>query len=126
MADGFYEFGMRAFSRGEIAWLNSGGSNIRAGLIDVTDYTVDLVTHDFVDDISGGGGLEEQSGNMTLVDGAADGVCDASDITFSGTAGDACDADSVPIAYFDSASGLPVTLGGDVTIAWDAAGVFTI
>lgn len=130
MANGFYEFGMRAFSRGQVAWLASGGSNIRTALVDTADYTVNLATHDFMDDVAAGA-REETSGNMTLIDGAADGVVDANDVTFVGTSGDTCeailvykfvtnDADSVPLFWWDSASGLPVTLGGDVTVVWDS------
>lgn len=130
MANGFYEYGMRAFARGQVVWLNSGGSNIRTALVDTADYTVNLTTHDFLDDVPSGA-REETSGNMTLVDAATDGIVDASDVTFVGTSGDQCeailvykfntnDADSVPLFWWDTASGLPVTLGGDVTVVWDS------
>jgi hypothetical protein len=67
---------------------------------------------------------------MTLIDAAVDGVLDANDVALVGTAGDQCegialwrfvtnDADSLPILWWDSVTGMPVTLGGDVTIAWD-------
>jgi hypothetical protein len=129
MANGFYEYGMRAFSRGEVVWKAAGGSAIRTALVDTADYTVDLAAHDFVADVTAG--IEERSATMTLIDGAADGVVDANDVVFTGTAGDQCegilvykfvtnDADSVPLFWWDTASGLPVTLGGDVTIAWDS------
>lgn len=129
MANGFYQYGMQAFSRGEVVWKNSGGSSVRTALVDTADYTVDLSAHDFVADITAG--VEETSGDMTLVDGTLDGVVDASDVTFTGTTGDACegivvykfvtnDADSVPLFWWDSATGLPVTLGGDVTVVWDS------
>lgn len=130
MANGFYEFGMRAFARGEVVWKASGGSNIRTALVDTADYTVDLVNHDLLNDVAAGS-REETSANMTLIDAAADGVVDANDVTFTSTAGDQCegiivykfvttDADSVPLFWWDTASGLPVTLGGDVTVAWDS------
>lgn len=120
---------MQAFSRGEVVWKASGGSNIRTALVDTADYTVDLVNHDFLNDVPSAA-REEASGNMTLVDGALDGVVDASDVVFTGTTGDQCegilvykfvtgDADSVPLFWWDTASGLPVTLGGDVTVSWD-------
>lgn len=129
MANGFYQYGMQAFARGEVTWKASGGSNIRTALVDTADYTVNLASHDFVADVTAG--VEETSGNMTLVDAALDGVVDANDVTFTGTSGDQCegilvykfntnDADSVPLFWWDTASGLPVTLGGDVTIAWDS------
>ena len=129
MANGFYQYGMQAFSRGEVVWKASGGSTIRTALVDTADYAVDLAAHDFMNDVAVAA-REETSGNMTLVDGAVDGIVDASDVTFTGTAGDACeailvykfvtaDADSVPLFWWDTASGLPVTLGGDVTVQWD-------
>jgi hypothetical protein len=129
MANGFYQFGMQAFARGEVVWKASGGSNIRTALVDTADYTVDLAAHDFMNDVAAGA-REETSANMTLVDAALDGVVDANDVTFTGTAGDQCeailvykfvtaDADSVPLFWWDTASGLPVTLGGDVTVSWD-------
>lgn len=129
MANGFYQFGMRAFARGEVVWKASGGSNIRCALVDTADYTVDLANHDFLDDIASAA-REETSGNMTLIDAAVDGVLDANDVVLTGTAGDQCeaiamwkfntnDADSVPLLWWDSVTGMPVTLGGDVTIAWD-------
>lgn len=129
MANGFYQYGMRAFARGEVVWKAAAGSNIRTALVDTADYTVDLAAHDFMDDVLAAA-REETSGNMTLVDAAVDGIVDASDVTFTATAGDQCeailvykfvttDADSVPLFWWDTASGLPVTLGGDVTVAWD-------
>lgn len=129
MANGFYQYGMQAFAQGAVVWKASGGSAIRTALVDTADYTVNLATHDFVDDITAG--IEEASGDMTLVDAAVDGICDASDVTFTGTTGDACegilvykfvtnDAASTPLFWWDSATGLPVTLGGDVTVVWDS------
>jgi len=131
VANGFYQFGMRAFARGEVVWKLSGGSDIRTMLVDTADYTVDLAAHDFVADVAAAAQEEDMAAGMTLVDAAVDGVCDASDVTFTGTSGDQCegilvykfvtnDADSVPLFWWDTASGLPVTLGGDVTVAWDS------
>jgi hypothetical protein len=130
MANGFYQYGMRAFARGEVVWKASGGSNIRTALVDTADYTVDLAAHDLMNDVAAGS-REETSANMTLIDADVDGVVDANDVTFTGTSGDQCeailvykfvttDADSVPLFWWDTASGLPVTLGGDVTVAWDS------
>ena len=121
---------MRAFARGEVVWKASGGSNIRTALVDTADYTVDLAAHDLMNDVPSGA-REETSANMTLVDADVDGVVDANDVTFTATAGDQCEAilvykfvtndtDSVPLFWWDTASGLPVTLGGDVTVAWDS------
>lgn len=136
MANRFAQYGMRAFARGEVVWKAAGGSNIRTALIDEADDTLNAATDDFLDDITAAA-FEERSANMTLIDAAVDGVVDANDVTLVGTAGDPCggilvykfvtvDADSVPLFYWDTAPGLPVTLGGDVTIQWNASGLATI
>lgn len=136
MANGFYQHGIKHFARGGIVWLASGGSNIKLALIDTADYTVNLATHEFLNPSVGnppaaGTGYEEVSGNLTLIDAAVDGVLDASDpVTFTGTSGDQCEGvllyrdtgvttTSPLILWWDSASGLPVTLGGDVSVVFD-------
>jgi len=136
MANGFYEHGMKHFARGNIAWIfdatpTSGENNaIRTYLVDTADYTVNLATHEFRDATGLAAGIEETSADMTLVDAAADGIVDASDVVFTGTAGDTCEGILVAqnegsaaadrlLFWWDSASGLPVTLGGDVTVQWD-------
>ena len=143
MANGHYQHGMKHFSRGNFKWIfdatpTSGEDNaFRTYLVDTADYTVDLVNHEFRDAAGLAAGIEETSGLMTLVDGALDGVVDASDVVLTGTAGDPCEgilvaqdegsaaADRLAF-WWDSASGLPVTLGGDVTIQWNASGVAKI
>ena len=135
MADGFYEHGMKHFGRGNIAWIFDGtptsaeNDAIRCALVDTADYTVNLATHEFRDAAGLAAGIEETSGLMTLVDAAANGVLDASDVVFTGTAGDTCEgvllyqdegsaaADRL-ILWWDTGAGLPVTLGGDVTVQW--------
>lgn len=129
MANGFYVRGMRNFGQGATAWKATGGAAIRTTLVDTADYTVNLTTHVTMTDVAVAA-REETSGDMTLVDAADDGIVDASDVTFTGTAGDQCeavlvyqfitnDAGSTPLFWWDSATGLPVTLGGDVTVVWD-------
>jgi hypothetical protein len=129
MANGFYQPGMKHFAFGDIVWKASGGSTIKTVLVDTADYTVNLTTHDALDDVAGAA-REETSGAMTLIDAADDGIVDANDVVFTGTTGDACEAilvykdsgvesTSWLLFWWDSASGLPVTLGGDVTVAWD-------
>jgi hypothetical protein len=129
MANGPYQNGIMNFALGNVVWKAAGGSNIRTALVDTADYAVDLATHNFMDDVAAAS-REETSGNMTLVDAAVDGVVDASDVAFVGTAGDQCegiivyrfvtvDGDSLPLFWWDSVAGMPVTLGGDVTVSWD-------
>lgn len=128
MANGWYNNGAKHFGLGDIVWKASGGSTVAAYLIDAADYTVNLSTHESLTDVAAAG--REESGNLTLIDAASDGILDANDITFTGTTGDQCegilvakntgtDSTSYLLMWWDSASGLPVTLGGDVTIAWD-------
>lgn len=131
MANGFYQAGMKHFALGDIVWKLSGGSDVRACLVDSADYTVDLVNHEFRNATGLAAGIEEtMAAGMTKVDAAADGVVDASDVTFTSTAGDTCEgilvyknvgtaATDLLLFWWDTASGLPVTLGGDVTITWD-------
>jgi hypothetical protein len=107
------------------------GANIKACLV-TSAYTYNAA-HDFLDDVTG---IEETSGNLaskTVVNG----VFDAADITFTGTAGSPAAAlilyvdtgtagTSRLIAYDDTISGFPVTLGGDVTIRWNASGILAL
>lgn len=131
MANGFYMLGMKHFALGDIVWKASAGSAIRTTLVDTADYTVDLTTHEFrstgtIATVA----QEETSADMTLIDAASDGVVDANDVTFTATSGDQCEAilvykntgaaaTDLLLFWWDTASGLPVTLGGDVTVAWD-------
>ena len=135
MANGFYQAGMKHFAFGDIVWKASGGSTIKAALMDSADYTVNLATDEFQNPAFGNPpsattGYEEVSGAFTLIDAAADGVVDANDITFTATSGDTCEGivvfkdtgtatTSLLLFWWDTASGLPVTLGGDVTVSWD-------
>ena len=132
MANGFYAKGMKHFAQGDVVWKASGGSTIKTALVDTADYTVNLSTHEFRDTGTiATAAQEETSGAMTLVDAADDGIVDASDVTFTATAGDTCEgilvykdtgaaATDLLLFWWDSASGLPVTLGGDVTVVWDS------
>src|SRR6266550_4508057 len=128
MANGFYAKGMKHIGKGELVWLAAGGSNVKVCLLNTALYTVNLATDQFENPALGnppsaGTGFEEVSGNLTLIDAADDGILDASDITFVATSGASCGAIGVfkdtgttttsPLLfYWDTASGLPVTLGG--------------
>lgn len=105
-------------------------------LIDTADYTANLSTHDFFDDVAAAAREESATLASTTV---TDGVFDATDTTFSAAAGDPCEdillydntggADSTDPLYvlWDTATGLPVTLnGGDVVVQWSGSGIFTL
>ena len=104
---------------------------IKVLLIDTADYTVDLATHDFLNDVAAAS-IEEGPVTLTstTVNSPEGGVFDAADMTFTAAAGDPCealiiysegggtDATRPLIAYID---GFSVTLnGGDVNVTWDS------
>lgn len=127
MANALYDKGREGFLDGSIDW---DTDDIRVILIDTADYTVNLSTHDNLDDIPGGARVAT-SGALSGKTVTA-GVADASDVTFSAVTGDVSEAlviykhtgtesTSRLIAYIDSATGLPVTPnGGDITVTWDS------
>ncbi len=127
LANVLYDKGRQGFLSGDIDW---DADNIKVILIDSADYTVDLALHDFLDDVPAGARVAI-SGNLTSKT-TTDGVADAADVTFSSVSGDVsealiiyqdtgAEATSRLIAYFDTATGLPVTPnGGDIDIAWDS------
>jgi len=126
MANALYDKGREGFLDGSIDW---DTDDIRCILVDAADYTVDLATHDNLDDIPAPARVAV-SGALTGKTVAA-GVADADDVTFASVTGDPCEAiviykhtgvesTSRLIAYIDSATGLPVTPnGGDITTQWD-------
>lgn len=116
------------------AGLDVEADNIKVCLVDTGTYTYNAA-HDFLDDVSG---IVATSGNLaskTIVDG----VFDAADITITGVSGATVEAiiiykdsgsaaTSNLIAYLDTGvTGLPLTPnGGDVTIRWNASGIFAL
>lgn len=127
MASALYAKGREGFLDGSIDW---DTNTIKAVLIDTADYTVNLSTHDNLDDVPSGArvGTPQTLGSKTVTDG----VADAADITFPAVTGDPCEAiiiwkdtgtesTSRLIAYIDTATGLPVTPnGGDITVTFDS------
>lgn len=120
----FYDKALEKFAKAEINLLTD---NIKAVLIDVADYTVNLATHEFLSDIPTAARVAI-SPNMTNKTVTA-GVFDADPYTFSAVTGDPSEAvvyfkdtgvaaTSTLLSYHDTAtSGLPVTPnGGDINI----------
>jgi len=111
---------------------------IKAALIDHGTDTPNVTTDDFYNDISAGlvGSLSSALTTKTIGTVAA-GVFDADNVTFTAVSGNSVEsvnllkdtgnaATSDLIAYFDTATGLPVTPnGGDITVTWAAGGIFT-
>jgi len=125
MANALYDNGREGFLDGTIDWDND---DIRAILIDTDDYTVNLATHDNLDDIPADARVAV-SGALTGKS-VTNGIADADNITWSSVTGDECEAvvlykhtgvesTSRLIAYIDSATGLPVTPnGGNIEVQW--------
>lgn len=110
----------------------SAGSTLKAVLVDTGAYTYSAA-HEFYSSVTGTIGTAVALANKTITGG----VLDADDLTFTAVpagAGGASAAEALIIfndtgtpatsrlvAYFDTATGLPVTPnGGDITIAWDS------
>ena len=127
MASGLYDKGREGFLDGSIDF---DTDDIRAILIDAADYTVNLATHDFLDDVPVAARVAV-SGALTGKTVTA-GVADANDVVWAAVTGDiseavllykhtGVDATSRLIAYWDTGTGFPVTPNGtDITCQWDS------
>lgn len=124
MASGLYDNGRKLFLQGDLDW---DAHNIKVLLVDTADYTVNLATHDFHDDVPGAA-IVATSGNFANKTTTA-GVADADDITLTSVTGDSCEAlviyrdtgvsgTSPLIAYIDGFSVTPN--GGNIIIQWDS------
>lgn len=126
MANGMYVKGIEALMKGEIDLIDD---TIKVVLVDTADYTVDLATHDFFNDVAAGARVATATLGTKSVTG---GAFDAADVTFSAVTGDPSEAliiykdtgtesTSALIMYIDTATGLGVTPnGGDITVTWDS------
>ena len=122
-----YDSGREGFLDGSIDW---DTDDIRAILIDTGAYTVDLATHNMLDDVAAGSRIAV-SGALAGKTVTA-GVADANDVTFTAVTGTTVEAiilykhtgtesTSRLIAYINSGTGLPVTPNtGDITVTWSS------
>lgn len=107
---------------------------VKVALIDTGTYTFNTA-HDFLDDVSGIVGTAQTINNTTVTNGLFDG----DDVTFTAVSGASVEAliiyidtgsaaTSRLVAYIDtSVTGLPFTpSGGNVTIQWNASGIFQL
>lgn len=112
--------------------LNDG--TVKVALIDTGTYTYSAA-HDFYNDLSGVVGTPQTIANTTVTNGLFDG----DNVTFTAVSGNSVEAlviyidtgntaTSRLVAYIDtSVTGLPVTPnGGDITITWNASGIFQL
>jgi hypothetical protein len=126
MANALYDKGREGFLDGSIDW---DTDTIKAVLVDAADYTLDLATHDNLDDIAAGARVAISAALSSKTVTA--GVADAADVTFPAVTGDpvelivlfkdtGVEATSRLIAAIDTATNLPVTPnGGDIVVQWD-------
>lgn len=107
---------------------------VKVALVDAGTYTFSQ-SHQFLSSLSGVIGTAQTLGTKTFTNG----VFDAADVTFTAVSGASVEAlviyvdtgvagTSPLVAYLDTGfTGLPVTpSGGDITIAWNASGIFKL
>lgn len=124
MANALYDTGRNAFLRGDLSW----NSHTFKVVLVSSSYTVNLTSHQYLSSIPSGARVATSSALTTSLPGA--GVADASDITFTSVTGSqvtqfviyrdtGTEATSQLVAYFDTATNLPITPnGGDISITW--------
>jgi len=134
MANALYDYGKDQFLQGNVAWLTD---TIKAVLVDTGAYTANMAIDQTLSDIAGGARIATVALTTSAPNG--DGTADATDATFTTVSGASVEAvviykdtgvesTSTLIAYIDTAtSGLPVTPnGGDISIAFNASGIFSL
>lgn len=122
MSNALYTKGKEAILAGDV---DLETDTIKAVLVDTDDYTVNLSTHDNLDDIPSGARVATATLSSKTISG---GKFDASDIEWLAVSGDTVEAvvlykdtgvesTSKLIAYYDTLSGLPYTPSG-VNAKW--------
>lgn len=112
--------------------INDG--TVKVALIDTGTYTYNS-THEFYSSVSGVVGTPQTIANTTVTNGLFDG----DNVTYTAVTGNSAEAlliyidtgtagTSRLVAWIDtSVTGLPVTPnGGDITITWNASGIFQL
>lgn len=114
---------------------NLSSGTVKVALVDTGVYTYSS-THQFYSSVSSAAvGTPQTIGSKTFTNGVFDGA----DVTFTAVTGNSVEAlviyidtgtaaTSPLVAYIDtSVTGLPVTPnGGDITITWNASGIFAL
>jgi hypothetical protein len=120
---------------------NLSSATIKGMFVDHADDTPVLATDDFINDIASAARVPAIASCPTLgtktLGTVAAGVFDAADTVFTALSGDqseslilyedsGTEATSDLIAFWDTATGIPLTPNGaDVTVVWAAGGIFT-
>lgn len=107
---------------------------VKVALIDTGTYTYNAA-HEFYSSVSGVVGTPQEITSTTV----ADGLFDGDNVTFTGVTGNSVEAlliyidtgntgTSRLVAWIDTGvTGLPVTPnGGDISITWNASGIFQL
>jgi hypothetical protein len=113
---------------------NMAGTNVRVALVDTGTY-VYSATHEFLSSLTGVVGTAQLIGSKTFVNGVFDGA----DVTYTAVSGASAEAlviyidtgtagTSRLVAFVDTGvTGLPVTPnGGDISVTWNASGIFAL
>jgi len=115
--------------------VDTADDGVYCALVDTGTYTYSAA-HEFYSDLSGVVGTDQRITTPTVANGTLDG----DNLTFTSVSGATVEALVIYrhnaganttwklVAYIDTGqTGLPVTPnGGDITITWDASGIFTI
>lgn len=117
------------------ALTGTGTTGLFVALVDTGTYTYSAA-HQFYSSLSGIVGTDQEITSVTLTNGTVDG----GNVTFSSVSGSSVEALVLYrknaganttwrlVAYIDTGqTGLPVTPnGGNITITWNASGIFTL
>jgi hypothetical protein len=117
------------------ALTGSGTTGLFVALVDTGTYTYSAA-HEFYSSLSGVVGTDQEITTVTLTNGVVDG----DNVTFPAVTGNSAEALVLYrknaganttwrlVAYIDtSVTGLPVTPNsGDITITWNASGIFSL
>lgn len=130
MSNTLYSAALTAFAKGEIVWKASGGSTVKAVIVDTANYTFSDA-HTNLSQVPAAARVGSPVA-LTLVDAANGGVCDAADITFMGLTNaptveaivlykdTGTENTSTLIAYIDTGTGLPTPAGvNSIAVSWD-------
>lgn len=133
MANAIYPLYKQSLIDGD-ANIDLNDLTVKVALIDTGAYTYSGA-HQFLTSLTGVVGTAQTIANTTVVNGLFDG----DNVTFSGVTGNSVEALAIYIdttvagtsrlvAFIDSGvAGLPVTPnGGDITITWNASGIFQL
>lgn len=137
MANAIYPLYKQELLKGssDTALTGSGTTGLYVALVDTGTYTYSS-SHQFYSSLSGIVGTDQEITSVTQTNGTIDG----NDVTFTSVSGASVEALVLYrknsganttwrlVAYIDTGqTGLPVTPnGGNITVTWDAAGIFTL